>query len=236
MVYGVIKLVFASLAVFEGIFLTIFTLIYNSDHIVPLLEPLPLIIIVLQLAVAAASGITAGLLAIKYSVYIKKVSQKFQTEAVPQQTQPESAFTQPVVTYNEPDVQPAPIAAAPVSENPYEPVQAPTAQAEIPQAPVREDYNPHAAVAEQPAYEPPVQEVPEVKEYPAVQPAPVVEQAPAVEEVKETPAVEEEPVKEAPVTTDNEKPVVKFCTQCGKPVGPNDYFCNNCGTEIIRDL
>jgi hypothetical protein len=167
----------------------------------------------MQSILGIALNIITAVVAISYSSYIKNISMKFQTEAPAPQAAPSDNFAQaPVVNY-----QPASFDC-----NPY------AAQAAVPQAPVREDFV-------QPAH---------VNEAPAVQEAPATEE-PSVEEVIEEPVQNPEPVAEppkAPVkeasapSTDSGYRAVKFCTECGKPVGPDDYFCNNCGKEIIRKI
>lgn len=42
------------------------------------------------------------------------------------------------------------------------------------------------------------------------------------------------PYAQQPVepTAQSETPAPKFCSNCGNPLGADDYFCNNCGTKV----
>ncbi len=230
--YGVMEFILAAYTISKGIFIVIFILIFNSQYNV-IIEPLPITLIIMQLLFTTATDVIMGVLAIKYSVYIKKISQKFRIEIPDEPAQVENNG-QPV--FNS-----APVAAPAFNNNfnPYDTAPSPAPQAEIPQAPVREDF------AQQP-----IQpfDTPDVIEN-TVEPAEVVaEQAPVVEtpvvettQVEETvaeqaPVVEAPQVEEATQEVITEKRLPCFCTECGKPVKPGDHYCNNCGKEVFYDL
>lgn len=120
-------------------------------------------------AISVAFNISFGILALKYSAYIKDLSEKYHTEAYSENF---DAAYEEAQTYQE-------FPQAPVQQMPIQ-------QAPVQQAPVQTFQN----------------------EPTAVPPAPSAE------------------------TSD--KPKANFCTQCGQPVGEDDYFCNNCGKEIKR--
>lgn len=210
--YGALHIIFAVLTAVILVFEIFFVLVISVSQQI-YLSPVQITGMFMQSILGIALNIITAVVAISYSSYIKNISMKFQTEAPAPQAAPSDNFAQaPVVNY-----QPASF-----DGNPY------AAQTAVPQAPVREDF---------------VQPAP-VNEAPAVQEAPATEE-PSVEEVIEEPVQNSEPVAEppkAPVkeasapSTDSGYRAVKFCTECGKPVGPDDYFCNNCGKEIIRKI
>ncbi len=86
-----------------------------------------------------------------------------------------------------------------------------------------------------------VNQIPEAQTPPApvqenfVQPAPV-QQSFAEEPSYEEPVKEYIPEPSQPAQPPQADYAPRFCTECGKPVGPDDYFCNNCGKEIIRNI
>lgn len=227
--YGVTEILIAAYTIAKGIFITIFILIYNSQY-TAIIEPLPITLIIMQMLFTAAASVIMGVLAFKYSSYIKKISQKFRIEIPDEPAQVENN--------EQPAFNPAPVAAPAFNNNfnPYDTAPSPAPQAEIPQAPVREDFaqqpiqpfdtpdvientvEPAEVVAEQA----PVAEAPQVEEI-------VPEQAPVVE----MPVVEAPQVEEVPQEVIKENYLPRFCTECGKPVKPGDNFCNNCGKEII---
>ena len=181
----------------------------------------------------AAASVIMGVLAFKYSSYIKKISQKFRIEIPDEPAKIENN--------EQPAFNSAPVAAPAFNNNfnPYDTAPSPAPQAEIPQAPVREDFaqqpiqpfdtpdvientvEPAEVVAEQA----PVVEAPQVEEI-------VPEQAPVVE----MPVVEAPQVEEVPQEVIKENYLPRFCTECGKPVKPGDHYCNNCGKEVFYDL
>lgn len=224
--YGVICFIFTAISIAFYLFAAVYLIHLSSQHsaITALLPNI--IILSAQCAVGIAEGIVTGLLAIKYAVYIKNISQKYkiQVDAPQNSEQP-----QPVQNFNASEV---PVANTD-NFNPYEAAQIPVY--EPPQAPVQENFANQFPVQESPEPQEFVQEtvtepLPEATEQipiPVPEPAPVVEQ-PSAPEPAPAP-IREDFVQPA------ENPVPRFCTHCGKPVGPNDYFCNHCGTEIIRN-
>lgn len=83
-------------------------------------------------------------------------------------------------------------------------------------------------------YAEPVQPVNPVYQQPyEPQPVAPVEQAPEtnVYEPVEQPATEEI-VTEAPTEEASAVETTNFCSACGNPVKPDDYFCNNCGNKL----
>lgn len=44
----------------------------------------------------------------------------------------------------------------------------------------------------------------------------------------------EETSKEADNKLDDQKEAVRFCSQCGNPISPDDAFCGQCGAKIER--
>ncbi len=205
-----------------------FLILYlTQQHMFFAFSPLQIALLLLQFGLAAAIDLTAGLIAVKYSVYIKNISQKFRIEVpAPSVTEP---APQPIINHTAPNVQPAPMINQPQSDNPYAPVQTyqqpvqeevPQAsvqqypqpvQQEIPEAPVREDFNPQPIAPEQPVEQ--------------AEPVPEKEGETITEKAPETEQTEEKPVH-----------VPRFCTACGKPVKPGDNYCNNCGAEVVYDL
>lgn len=185
---------------------------------------------IISAVLSTAQSVITGIMAIQYANYIKGISQKFRTEYAPETPlQPADAYPEaPAAQLPQENipVQPAPVQPAPTApgfapqnmqeQNPFEQVQAPVQNSQ-PQ------YQPQPAPVEPPQapYQPqptPV-ETPAPDQVPYGQPMPVQQPAPQA------------PVQQAPA--DLETP--RFCTQCGKPVGPDDYFCNHCGTKIIRN-
>ncbi len=230
LMFGILHYIFAGLTLplilFEIVYITS---VSNSANIY--LSPIQISAVFVQNILSIAFNIIIGIVAVSYSSYIKKVSMKFQSEAPVQQTAPAVSTEQaPVVTYQ-------PASAAPMENNPYAPQPQPTpiAQQPVPQAPVREDF-----AAQPQVYAQPIQEVNPAQTQPSVEQTPE-ESAPQAPVQQEEPAPEPPaaPVQETPAPEkpkEDNQPVVKFCTECGKPVGPDDYFCNNCGKEIIRNI
>ena len=198
----------------------IFILIYNSQY-TAIIEPLPITLIIMQMLFTAAASVIMGVLAFKYSSYIKKISQKFRIEIPDEPAQVENNG-QPV--FNS-----APVAAPAFNNNfnPYDTAPSPAPQADIPQAPVREDF------AQQPIQPFDTPDVIENTVEPAevvAEPAPVVEapvvETPKVEEIvpEQAPVVEASQVEEATQEVITEKRLPCFCTECGKPVKPGDHY------------
>ena len=231
--YGVTEILIAVYNIAKVFIFLMCALAYNSQNIDPIVEPLPLALIVMQLTLTAAASVTAGVLAFKYSSYINKISQKFRIEIPDEPAQVENN--------GQPAFNSAPVAAPAFNNNfnPYDTAPSPAPQAEIPQAPVREDFaqqpiqpfdtpdaienavEPAEVVAEQA----PVVEAPQVEDI-------VVEQAP-VAEAPQAENIQPQPTEEVPQEVIKENYLPRFCTECGKPVKPGDNFCNNCGKEII---
>ncbi|MCH5304795.1 MAG: hypothetical protein J1E41_08030 [Ruminococcus sp.] len=224
MLFGVMCFISAGLSIAGSIFAYIilkeyFSLYFNNAQ---------LTLIGISTAISIAASIALGILAVKYSAYIKDLSVRFQIEApaYPQETdifeEPQS-YRQipqmPVQQYAEPT--PAPYNTQPdVPPAPQAPVQS---YSEPPQAP----YSPQAdAVSAAPLQEEvsaPVQEETfEQYEEPI--------QAPISVPVEDNTDEEQEDYTSSPKAP-------KFCTQCGYPVGKYNYFCQNCGSPIrtIKD-
>ena len=127
-------------------------------------------------AISVAFNISFGILALKYSAYIKDLSEKYHTEAYSENFDAVYEETQTYQEFPQTSVQQTPIQQTPIQ------------QAPVQQAPIQTFQN-------EPTSVPP-----------------------------------------APSTENSDKPFPKanFCTQCGQPVGEDDYFCNNCGKEIKR--
>lgn len=222
--YGVIHIIFAVFSViliaFEAFLVLVFAVTQNIS-----LSPIQIICLFTQSAMSIVFNIVVGITAISYSSYIKNVSMKFQTQASSQQAIPEDNPAQtPVVSY-----QPA---ATLVDANPYapQPQAAPIAQQPVPQAPVREDFAQQSPKNEEPAADnQPTQTTPIVEE--------TIKEPTIQEPVQQIETPPQAPVKETIVkkAESNDYPTPRFCTECGKPVGPEDYFCNYCGKEIIRN-
>jgi hypothetical protein len=68
-----------------------------------------------------------------------------------------------------------------------------------------------------------------VKPNSAYQPPVNPVEAPVYEEPQETQPLDE-PVNTEPAVEIDATP--KFCSNCGNPLGEDDYFCNNCGTKV----
>ncbi len=230
--YGVTEILIAAYTIAKGIFIIIFILIYNSQY-TAIIEPLPITLIIMQMLFTAAASVIMGVLAFKYSSYIKKISQKFRIEIPDEPAKIENN--------EQPAFNSAPVAAPVFNNNfnPYDTAPSPAPQAKIPQAPVREDFAQQpiqpfdtpdvientVEPAEVVAKQAPVAEAPQVEET-------VVEQAPIIE----TPVVEAPQVEEAPQKVIKENYLPRFCTECGNPVKPGDHYCNNCGKEVFYDL
>ena len=181
-------------------------------------------VMIISAVMSAANSVITGIMAVQYSKYIKNISQRFRID-IPSDTPvnepsaqqfPQETPVQQAPVQNIP-VQPAPIAQnfnpQPIQEqNPFEPipVQSQPEPIQPPQAPIYEQ-NP---TPEQSIYP-----------QPASQPLPQEQQIPAPQPIQQAPAPQANPDLITP----------RFCTQCGKPVGADDYFCNNCGTKIIRN-
>lgn len=233
--YGVTEILIAAYTIAKGIFIIIFILIYNSQY-TAIIEPLPITLIIMQMLFTAAASVIMGVLAFKYSSYIKKISQKFRIEIPDEPAKIENN--------EQPAFNSAPVAAPAFNNNfnPYDTAPSPAPQAEIPQAPVREDFaqqpiqpfdtpdvientvEPAEVVAEQA----PVVEAPQVEEI-------VPEQAPVVE-APQAENIQPQPTEEAPQKVIKENYLPRFCTECGNPVKPGDHYCNNCGKEVFYDL
>ena len=213
--YGIICFIFTALTIALYIFAAVYLLHLSSQYSAVNFSLPHILFLFVQCAVDIATGIVTGILAIKYAVYIKNISQKYRisTDVPPENEQ------QPVQDFNEPELQ----ITDTNNFNPYDNAQVPVY--EPPQAPVQENFANRFPVEENINTQPPAPEpIVSVQE---PEPAPADEQPPVA---KPAPA----PVKED-VINPAENPVPRFCTQCGNPVGPNDYFCNHCGTEIIRN-
>lgn len=225
--YGVICFVFTAIFVVLYIFAAVYLIQFSTQYSSITISLPGLIVIFAQCAVGIAEGIVTGLLAIKYAVYIKNISQKYKIQVdVPQSSE------QPVQSFNTPEVQ----AANTDGFNPYEAAQIPVY--EPPQAPVQENFANQFPVQEIPEPQYTMQEaVPEpIIENAEQPPTPIPEPEPApVVEQPSAPQPDPAPLREDIVQPAENHPIPRFCTHCGRPVGPNDYFCNYCGTEIIRN-
>lgn len=221
--YGIICFIFTVISVALYFIAIVFLLHLSSQYSAVTLSLPHIVFIFIECTVDIATGIVTGILAIKYAVYIKNISQKYKIAVeTPQEAVQQAAqnFNEPVVQVNDTD-----------NLNPYEAAQIPVY--EPPQAPVQENFASQIPVqqAPEPQFQQPIPEpiqkapepapIPEPELIPTTEPEPVREPAPA-------------PVREDIVQPD-ENHTPKFCTHCGRPVGPNDYFCNHCGTEIIRN-
>lgn len=224
MFFGVMSFIQASAGIAASIFVV--AGLSNSEAIT--LNSTQIIVLIVSSVLSAAQNVLTGIVAIQYSNYIKDISQKFRTEYVPETSAlPPMPYPEtPVQQFPTEDipVQPAPVQQAPVApefaqqnmqeQNPFEHAQAPEQNFQppyqpqtAPMEPPQVPYQPQSAPVEPP-------QAPAPNQIPYGQPIPV-----------------QPPVQQAPA--DLETP--RFCTQCGKPVGPDDYFCNNCGTKIIRN-
>ena len=233
--YGIICFIFTAITIALYIFAAVYLLHLSSQYSAVNFSLPHILFLFVQCAVDIATGIVTGILAIKYAVYIKNISQKYRisTDAPPENEQ------QPVQNYSEPEVQ--------INDannfNPYDNAQIPVY--EPPQAPVQENFANQFPVEENNnAQNPTPQPIPVEENINAQNPTaqPIPEPIAPVQEPQPAPADEQPPVAQpapAPVKEDVFKPaenqVPRFCTQCGSPVGPNDYFCNHCGAEIIRN-
>ncbi len=224
MFFGVMSFIQASAGIAASIFVV--AGLSNSEAIT--LNSTQIIVLIVSSVLSAAQNVLTGIVAIQYSNYIKDISQKFRTEYVPETSAlPPMPYPEtPVQQFPTEDipVQPAPVQQAPVApefaqqnmqeQNPFEHAQAPEQNFQPPYQPQtapieppQAPYQPQSAPVEPP-------QAPAPNQIPYGQPIPV-----------------QPPAQQAPA--DLETP--RFCTQCGKPVGPDDYFCNNCGTKIIRN-
>lgn len=213
MFYGIMSFINAAFA----IAVSIISLLFLSNLGVFSLNEAQISVTAVTLAVSTINSIFTGIMAIQYARYINNVSQKFVTEYIPEtpvqqdaeQTIPQSFSAQQIPQDNIP-VQQAPVPPAPTVQ---EPILAPTMQDENPFEPAQT----HVQAQPEPIQPPHAPIQPQIQ--------PIIEQ--------QAPVVQNKPLQNAP-----EEPAVqtaRFCTQCGKPVGPDDYFCNNCGTKIIRN-
>lgn len=212
MLFGIFNFIFALTTAASNIAILLFFLSFSG---VVFINPIAIVLTIVETVVMVAFKVVTGIVAIKYSLYIKNVSQKFVIENNQQEINPAESFTPDTAAYNNP-VQPAPFVTNTPSNNPYEQVPNYAPQAEVPQAPVREDFAQQPTVAE------------EVTPYYPEQPQPApVEEAPVEEEAPVT-----EYVRNKPVEQNIENPAPRYCIECGRPINPGDNFCNNCGTEV----
>lgn len=245
MFFGILHFIVVAATVFSifGFIILYFT----QEYMFHAFSPLQIALVLVQFGLSIAIDLTAGLIAVKYSSYIKNVSQKFRVE-VPAPSEVEPA-PQPIINHTAPDVQPAPIINQPQGDNPYATVQTyqQPVHEEVPQAPVQTYQQPvQEGIPQAPVqqYSQPVQQ--EFPEAPAAEsPQPKFVEQPVeqkqTEPVPQTESTTEEvpePEPEQHNEQAEEKPayVPRFCTACGNPVNPGDNYCNHCGAEIIYDL
>lgn len=212
MFYGVMSIITAAF----GVAMLIFFLIFLSNVPFFKMNDVQITVMCVTSAISVCNSVLAGILAMQYSTYIKNISQKFRVEYP----------SEPAV--NE---QPA-VQTAPVQEFPQ---QIPVQQNFVPPAPTIQNQQPYAEpVQEQNPFETaPVQPQPAPVEPPQ---APINPETQAYAQSPVQPApIQEQPITQAPPQQAPDLHTPRFCTQCGKPVGADDYFCNNCGTKIIRN-
>lgn len=241
MFYGVMCFIQAAL----GVISTIIAIVGFSNSEIFTLNGTQIAVMCVSMVISVSNTVIAGILAMQYSKYIKNISQRFRVDVptpadesgVPAQQFPPTAPVEQI------PVQPAPIAQGfnpqqIQEQNPFEPVptQPQPDFREMPPEPFYEQ-NPipeQAPIPEQNPYQQPsVNPVPPVQQAPITQPelqpinpAPTVQQSAPQPEPQPAPTVQQS----APDLT-----TPRFCTQCGNPIGADDYFCNHCGTKIIRN-
>lgn len=194
-----------------------------------------------QISVVTATNIIASILAVKYYAYINNISQKFRIEIPSPKDNAENINRTPEKVVNDSSVQPAPSFTNISGDNPYDTAQNTIPQTDIPQAPVREDFNTQPLIQEVPDDQMPLpDDVTETADKPELissQENDEPKEAAAVEVEKEEKKTVPEKKKENNTPENKpEKYVPRFCSECGMPVNPGDNFCNNCGKEIIYDL
>ncbi len=198
MFFGILHFIVVAATVFSifGFLILYFT----QEYMFHAFSPLQIALVLVQFGLSIAIDLTAGLIAVKYSSYIKNVSQKFRVEV------------------------PAPIINQPQGDNPYATVQThqQPVQEEVPQAPVQtyqqpvQEEIPQAPVQQ---YSQPVQQ--EFPEAPAAESPQPKEEVPEPEPEQHNEQTEEKPAYVPRFCTACGNPVNpgdNYCNHCGAEI------------------